>query len=117
MTDLDDRREHRRAEYPAETRAWAIAEYEKSRRNYTSRAECVAALAVAIGAHENTVARWVKQQFGSPREPAGDDLTAKYNAAVAEVARLRSENRTLAERLAALSPRSISADGIGAVAL
>lgn len=43
--------EYPRAEYPAQTRAWALDQYEKSRHNYASRAECVAALALSIGAH------------------------------------------------------------------
>lgn len=113
MTDIDDRREHARAEYPAATRAWAITEYEKSRHNYSSRSECVAALAVAIGAHENTVARWIKGHFGSSRSPAADEITARLRKSEAENDRLRRENRTLAERLAALSPRSITADSFG----
>ncbi|MFC8181562.1 transposase [Rhodococcus sp. NPDC057297] len=107
-------REHRRAEYPAATRTWAIDQYEKSRHNYTSRSECVADLAAAIGAHENTVARWIKQHFGSPSSPAADEITARLKKSEAENERLRRENRTLAERLAALTPRSITADSFAA---
>jgi transposase-like protein len=109
----EDPREHSRAEFPAKTRAWALTEYEKSRQNYTSRAECVAALAREIGAHENTVARWVKDKFGSSRSVASDEVAAKLRAAEAEIGRLRSENRTLTERLAACSPRSISTQSYG----
>ena len=109
----DDPREHRRAEFPAETRKWALTEYEKSRQNYASRAECVAVLARAIGAHENTVTRWVKDKFGSSRSPASDDVAARLRAAEAEIGRLRSENRTLTERLAACSPRSMSTQSYG----
>lgn len=108
-----DSRERPRAEFPAETRAWALREYEKSRQNYASRAECVAVLADAIGAHENTVARWVKDKFGSSRSPASDDVAAKLRAAEAEIGRLRSENHTLTERLAACSPRSITTQSYG----
>ncbi|OZC83405.1 transposase [Rhodococcus sp. 06-418-1B] len=118
----DDHREHRRAAFDAETRAWALTEYEKSRQNYASRAECVAVLARTIGAHENTVTRWVKDKFGSSRSPASDDVAAKLRAAEAEIGRLRSENRSLTERLAACSPRSLttqsySAHSLGAAAL
>ena len=102
-----------RAEYPAETRAWAITEYRKSRHNHTSRAECVAALAVAIGAHENTVARWIKQEFGSSRRPADDEMTARLRAAEEEIDRLRRENRTLTETLAAHAPRSYTGQSLG----
>ena len=109
----DDPRDHRRAEFPAETRQWVLTEYEKSRQNYASRAECVAVLARTIGAHENTVARWIKQQFGPSRSPAADDVAAKLRAAEAENERLRSENRTLTERLAACSPRSITTQSYG----
>jgi len=105
--------EYPRAEYPAQTRAWALEEYEKSRHNYASRAECVAALAVSIGAHENTVTRWVKDKFGSSRSPASDDVAAKLRAAEAEIGRLRSENRSLTERLAACAPRSLTAQSYG----
>ncbi|WP_206509843.1 transposase [Rhodococcus sp. KRD197] len=100
-----------RAEYPAATRSWAIEEYEKSRHNYGSRAECVAE---TIGAHENTVARWIKDKFGSPRSPAADEMTARLRLAEAENERLRSENRTLSERLAACSPRSVTAHSLDA---
>lgn len=105
---------HPRAEYPAATRSWAIEEYEKSRHNYGSRAECVAAIAKTIGAHENTVARWIKDKFGSPRSPAADEMTARLRLAEAENERLRSENRTLSERLAACSPRSVTAHSLDA---
>lgn len=106
-----------RAGYTAQTRAWALAEYDKSRHNYASRAECVAAIAKAIGAHENTVARWIKTEFGSPRSPAADEMTAKLRAAEAECERLRQENRILTERLAARAHRSLAAQSIGAAAL
>ncbi|WP_307830807.1 transposase [Rhodococcus sp. KRD162] len=113
MIRAADPREHRRAEFPAKTRAWVLTEYEKSRQNYVSRAECVAVLARTIGAHENTVARWVKDKFGSSRSPASDDVAAKLRAAEAEIGRLRSENRTLTERLEACSPRSITTQSYG----
>ncbi|OAK53799.1 transposase [Rhodococcoides kyotonense] len=113
MTATDDRRDHRRAEYPAATRAWAIAEYEKSRHNYSSRSECVAALALTIGAHENTVARWIKQQLGSARSPAADEMTVRLRASEADNERLRRENRSLTEQLAAKQPRSITAESLG----
>ncbi|MGU3438161.1 transposase [Actinomycetes bacterium M1A6_2h] len=109
--------EYPRAEYPAQTRTWALEEYEKSRHNYTSRAECVAALALSIGAHENTVSRWIKDKYGSPRRPAADEVTARLRAAEEEITRLRSENRTLNERLAAHTPRSIGAESIRTAAL
>lgn len=104
----DDPRGHRRAAFDAETRAWVLTEYEKSRENYASRAECVAVLARSIGAHENTVTRWVKVKFGPSRSPASDDVAAKLRAADAEIGRLRSENRTLTERLAAYSQRTLT---------
>lgn len=109
--------EYPRAEYPAQTRAWALEEYEKSRHNYASRAECVAALAVSIGAHENTVARWIKDKYGSSRRPAADEVAARLRAAEEEITRLRSENRSLSERLAAHAPRSIGAESIRTAAL
>ncbi|WP_328813529.1 transposase [Rhodococcus sp. NBC_00297] len=80
-------------------------------------AECVAAIAKAIGAHEDTVALWIKAEFGSPRSPAADEMTAKLRAAEAECERLRQENRTLTERLAARAHRSFAAQSIGAAAL
>nr|WP_181715689.1 transposase [Cryobacterium sp.]QJS06131.1 transposase [Cryobacterium sp.] len=109
--------EYPRAEYPAQTREWALEEYEKSRHNYASRAECVAALALSIGAHENTVARWIKGKYGSSRRPAADEVAARLRAAEEEIIRLRSENHSLSERLAAHAPRSIGAESMSAAAL
>ncbi|MDJ0363038.1 transposase [Rhodococcus sp. H29-C3] len=106
-----------RAGYTPQTRGWALEEYKKSRPNYGSRAECVAALAVAIGAHENTVARWIKLEYGPPRLPAADETVVRMRAVEAENERLRNENLTLTARLAAYVPRSIAGESLGAAAL
>ncbi len=99
----------RRSGYDSCTRSWAIDTYRDSRENYSSRAECVAALADQIGAHVNTVNRWIKSEFGPSRAPAADEITAKLRAAEAEIDRLRRVNRDLTELLAAASPRSAAA--------
>lgn len=104
-----------RAEYGADVKEWALETYRSSRPNYPSRDRCVAAIAEQIGAHVNTVNRWIKLEFGPSRAPAADEVVAELRAAEAEVERLLRMGRDLSDRLAAASPRSISAEvGTGA---
>ena len=59
--------------------------------------------------------RWLELEFGPSREPAADEVVAKLRAAEAEIERLLRVNRDLSDRLAAASPRSITAEtGTGA---
>ncbi|AMY20711.1 MULTISPECIES: transposase [Nocardiaceae] len=105
-----------RAEYTAEVKEWALETYRSSRPNYPSRDQCVTAIADQIGAHVNTVNRWIKLEFGPSRAPAADEVVAKLRAAEAEIERLLRVNRDLSDRLAAASPRSITAEaGTGAL--
>ncbi|AMY19584.1 MULTISPECIES: transposase [Nocardiaceae] len=104
-----------RAEYAAEVKEWALETYRSSRPNYPSRDQCVTAIAGQIGAHVNTVNRWIKLEFGPSRAPAADEVVAELRAAEAEIERLLRVNRDLSDRLAAASPRSIAAEaGTGA---
>ncbi|WP_304119290.1 transposase [Mycolicibacterium bacteremicum] len=104
-----------RAEYADEVKEWALQTYRSSRPNYPSRDQCVTAIADQIGAHVNTVNRWLELEFGPSRAPAADEVVAKLRAAEAEIERLLRVNRDLSDRLAATSPRSITAEtGTGA---
>ncbi len=98
-----------RAEYAAEVKEWAPPTYRSSRPNYPSRDRCVTAIADQIGAHVNTVDRWIKLEFGPSRAPAADEVVAKLRAAEAEIERLLRMGRDLTDRLTAVSPRSIAA--------
>ncbi|WP_328810570.1 transposase [Rhodococcus sp. NBC_00294] len=103
--------------YGAHVRDWAISTYRSSRPNYASRDQCVTAIAEQIGAHVNTVNRWIKTEFGPSRAPAADEVVAKLRAAEAEIERLLAVNRTLTDRLAATSPRSVAAESVMSGAL
>ncbi len=98
--------------YGAQVREWAISTYRSSRQNYPSREKCVTAIADQIGAHVNTVNRWIKIEFGPSRAPAADEVAAKLRAADAEIERLLAVNRDLTARLAAVSPRSVTAESV-----
>ncbi|MBY6687450.1 transposase [Rhodococcus sp. BP-149] len=98
--------------YGAHVREWAISTYRSSRPNYASRDQCVTAIAEQIGAHVNTVNRWIKTEFGPSRAPAADEVVAKLRAAEAEIERLLAVNRRLTDRLAAAAPRSVAAESV-----
>ncbi|WP_328814096.1 transposase [Rhodococcus sp. NBC_00297] len=101
-----------RPRYEADVRNWALSTYRSSRPNYASRDQCVTAIAEQIGAHVNTVNRWIKTEFGPSRAPAADEVVAKLRAAEAEIERLLAVNRSLTDRLAAVSPRSVTAESV-----
>ncbi|MFI8977286.1 transposase [Nocardia asteroides] len=79
--------------YSPEQRQWAIETYRKTRKNYTSRMECCTRIANDLGAHVNTVTRWINREFGSPAPSAED--TTRWAALVGENASLRQENLRL----------------------
>lgn len=85
--------------YTDATRKWAIDTYRESRDQYRSRADACAAIAETIGAHVNTVTRWINAEFGRPRVVSEEDMPEHVRALEAEIARLRQANRMLVEQI------------------
>ncbi|MBP1161372.1 hypothetical protein ABIC28_001638 [Rhodococcus sp. PvR044] len=85
--------------YTDSTRTWAIHTYKQTRDQYRSRLECCAAIAADVGAHTNTVVRWVNDELGRPRVVSEEDLPQRVRDLESEVRRLRQANRELSERI------------------
>lgn len=84
-----------RRPYQDDTRKWAITTYNRTRPQYGSRLECCLAIAVVLGAHVNTVTRWVNQVHGPARATAAENVAERLRAMEDEVRRLRQENHDL----------------------
>lgn len=85
--------------YSDTTRQWALETYASTRGSYRSRLECCAAIAKDLGAHENTVMRWVNEKHGQVRVLTTEELPDRIRALEAENAQLRARNRELMEQL------------------
>ncbi|AWK77056.1 transposase [Rhodococcus sp. NPDC019627] len=82
--------------YGDETRAWAEKTFAETRHQYNSRLECCQAIAKVLGAHVNTVSRWIGESYGPARQAPPEEVTAKMRALEEEVQRLRRQNHDLA---------------------
>jgi D-aminopeptidase len=85
--------------YSDTTRQWALETYDRTRDSYRSRLECCAAIARELGAHENTVMRWVNDKRGQVRVLTTEELPERIRSLEAENAALRGRNRELMEQL------------------
>ncbi|MFD6401161.1 transposase [Nocardia sp. XZ_19_231] len=83
--------------YTARQRSWAITTYRETREQHRSRMECCAEIAKDLGAHVNTVVRWVNAEFGTTRALSTEEVPSKIRALQAEVTRLRAANQQLSE--------------------
>ncbi|NMM90662.1 transposase [Rhodococcus sp. SRB_17] len=81
--------------YGDESRAWAEKTFTETRHQYNSRLECCHAIAKVLGAHVNTVSRWIGETYGPARQAAPEEVTAKLRALEEEVVRLRRQNHDL----------------------
>lgn len=81
--------------YGDETRAWAEKTFEETRHQYNSRLECCQAIAKSLGAHVNTVVRWINETNGPARQMPPEEITARMQALEEEVQRLRRANHDL----------------------
>lgn len=74
---------------------WAEKTYTDTRSQYGSRLECCQAIAKALGAHVNTVVRWINETNGPARQMPPEEVTARMRALEDEVQRLRRANHDL----------------------
>ncbi|MBS2993211.1 transposase [Rhodococcus erythropolis] len=81
--------------YGDETRAWAEKTFAETRHQYSSRLECCHAIAKSLGAHVNTVSRWIGESYGPARQAPPEEVSARMRALEEEVARLRRQNHDL----------------------
>lgn len=81
--------------YGEETRAWAEKTFADTRHLYNSRLECCQVIAKTLGAHVNTVTRWITETYGPARQAPPEEVTAKMRAMEEEVMRLRRQNHAL----------------------
>lgn len=85
--------------YTETTRQWAIKTYNDTRDQYRSRLECCTPIAEALGAHVNTVVRWINAELGRPRLVTEEELPQRLRDLEDEVRRLRQANLELTERV------------------
>lgn len=85
--------------YSDSTRRWALETYAETRTRYRSRLECCTVIAGDIGAHVNTVLRWVQAEHGQIRALTSEEIPGHIRVLEEENARLRAANRELMERL------------------
>jgi hypothetical protein len=81
--------------YGESTRTWAEKTYTETRDQYGSRLECCQAIAKALGAHVNTVVRWINETNGPARQMPPEEVAARMQALEEEVQRLRRANHDL----------------------
>lgn len=81
--------------YDVGTRQWAEKTYQDTRDQYASRLECCQAIAATVGAHVNTVVRWINEAYGRPRVLTSEEVPSRIRVLEAEVERLRRQNHEL----------------------
>jgi anti-sigma factor RsiW len=85
--------------YSDATRRWALETYDSTRKQYRSRLETCTAIAKELGAHVNTVLRWVQSEHGQVRALTEEEVPDRLRALEEENAALRARNRELMEQL------------------
>lgn len=81
--------------YDDGTRHWAEKTYQDTRDQYGSRLECCQAIALTVGAHVNTVVRWINETYGRPKALTSEEVPNRIRILEAEVERLRRQNHEL----------------------
>ncbi|NKR30043.1 transposase [Rhodococcus hoagii] len=85
--------------YSDATRKWALETYDNTRKQYRSRLECCTAIAKDLGAHVNTVLRWVGAEHGQVRPLTAEEVPTRVRNLEEQNAALRARNRELMEQL------------------